>query len=351
MYNTVIRTTLDIYNRKYAKSSLKQIKYNVQDILSFINDNTLVENDDKYSDLVIRCVLYITYYQHFEDDLFVLMVSDTNSDTYIKLCKLVRVNYFNAILSKLILAEYGNIPSHLNDILYTIIDCTYTHESDNVCMQVLKGLRNKYGQLPKSLIIYVINGDVLVSDMIKNKIYTDYKKYKFRNIIRKQITDIISKFNNTNAEQIAIRIERSCYNKAIDQCKESSESYIRQWDSSMWINLYSAKTGIVIKHIDPESTVVEQYGSLIPKILSNEINIDNIGYMSEQELCPIANQGIRDNINHRMNQKIEIKTSTMFKCPKCGARDAEYKSVQLRGPDEPTTYVCRCNKCRSQFNG
>ena len=50
-------------------------------------------------------------------------------------------------------------------------------------------------------------------------------------------------------------------------------------------------------------------------------------------------------------QKIEIKTSTMFKCPKCGARDAEYKSVQLRGPDEPATYVCRCNKCKSRFNG
>ena len=344
MYDTVIQTTLDIYN---AKSSLKQIKYNVQDILSFIK----TINENFTVDLVIRCVLYITYYNHFDDDLFMLIVSDTNSDTYSKLCKLIRVNYFNAILSKQILAEYGTIPSHLHDILYSIIDYTYVAENDIVCMQVLKGLKNKYGQLPKSLIIYILNGDVLVSDMIKNKLYTDYKKYKFRNIIRTQITNIISKFNNTNAEQISIRIERSCYNKAIDQCKESSESYIRQWDSSMWINLYSAKTGIVIKHIDPESTVVKQYGSLMPKILSNEINIDNIGYMSEHELCPIANQGIRDNINHRMNQKIEIKTSTMFKCPKCGARDAEYKSVQLRGPDEPATYVCRCNKCKSRFNG
>ena len=40
MYDTVIQTTLDIYN---AKSSLKQIKYNVQDILSFIK--TINENN------------------------------------------------------------------------------------------------------------------------------------------------------------------------------------------------------------------------------------------------------------------------------------------------------------------
>ena len=97
MYDTVIQTTLDIYN---AKSSLKQIKYNVQDILSFIK----TINENFTVDLVIRCVLYITYYNHFDDDLFMLIVSDTNSDTYSKLCKLIRVNYFNAILSKQILA-------------------------------------------------------------------------------------------------------------------------------------------------------------------------------------------------------------------------------------------------------
>jgi DNA-directed RNA polymerase subunit M/transcription elongation factor TFIIS len=164
------------------------------------------------------------------------------------------------------------------------------------------------------------------------------------------MTDIISKFSK-DAETIASRIERSCYNKAIDQCKSSSESYVRQWDSSMWINVYSAKTGIIFTYIDPESTVVKKYGNIIYKILSNEINMDDIGYMSEHELCPIANEHIRADITRRMNQKVEVKTTNMFKCPKCGTRDAEYKEVQLRGIDEPTTYKCKCNKCKTQFNG
>jgi DNA-directed RNA polymerase subunit M/transcription elongation factor TFIIS len=345
MGDVAIQTTLDIYNQKNGKLFNKLIKYNAQDILSFIKTIS-TDLSDKYLNFVIRSVLYIAYYHHFDDDLFTLIISETNppSEHYTKLCKLIRVNYFNTVLSKLVISEYGHIPSNFNDILYSIID--YTDDITN--MKVLKGLRNKYGQLPKSLIIYLINGDVSVSDMIKNKLYTDYKKYKFRNIIRKQLTDIFSKFSK-DAEQIAIRIERSCYNKAIDQCKESSESYVRQWDSATWINLYSAKTAIVLKHIDYDSTVVEMYGSLIPKILSNEINIDTIGYMTESELCPIANQDIRDNINFRMNQKIEIKTSTMFKCPKCGVKKCTYESKQLRSADEAISYVCICINCSSQF--
>lgn len=342
MCDVAIQTSLDLYNAKLCR---KPIKYSSHDILSFIGTIS-TESSDTYLNLVIRGVLFITYYHHFDTDLLILIQS---SEQYPKLYKLIRVNYFSTVLSNIVITEYGNTPPQFNDILHNIINYIYEHSyDDNMCMQVLKGLKNKYGQLPKSLIIYLLSGEVSVSDMIKNKLYVDYKKYKFRNIIRKQLTDTFSEFTK-DAEQIAIRIERSCYNKAIDQCKESSESYVRQWDSKRWIELYSEKTGTIFKHIDLNSTVVKIYGSLIPKILSNEINIDNIGYMTESELCPAANQDIRDNINFRMNQKIEIKTSTMFKCPACGVNKCTYEAKQLRSADEAINYICVCISCKKQF--
>ena len=345
MCEIAIQTALDVYNRKLDKC--KPINYNVQEIIVYLH-NISFDGSSSYIDLVIRCVLYIEYYHKFDIDLLTLITSDSHTELH----KHIDVNYFKHELMKIVRSEYGT-DIDFTDLLYNIIECIYNTTLDdigNVCMHVLKGLKNRYGQLPKSLIIYLINKEVTVEDVIKNKLYIEYKKYKFRNIIRTKMTEIISKFSK-NAESIAMRIERSCYNKAIDQCKSSSESYVRQWDSNMWINLYSAKTGIILTYIDPDSIIVEKYGNIIHKILSNEINMDNIGYMSENELCPIANEQIRIDINRRMNQKVETRSSNMFKCPKCGARDAEYKSVQLRGPDEPTTYVCRCNKCRTQFTG
>ena len=343
MYDSAIQAALDTY---HSKKSNKLICYNVEEIVAYLN----VISNNNYLDLVIRCVLYISYYNKFDVDLFVLIISDS----HIELHKHIYVNYFEHDLLSIINAEYKTIPSDYVKLLYNLVEYIYNNTDypniGYVCKQVIKGLKNRYGQLPKSLIIYLINKEVTIEDLITNKLYIEYKKYKFRNIIRVQMTDIISKFSK-DAEMIAARIERSCYNKAIDQCKLSSESYVRQWDSSMWINVYSAKTGIIFTHMDPDSTVVKKYGNIIYKILSNEINIDNIGYMSEYELCPIANEKIRIDINNRMNQKVEVRSSNMFKCPKCGTRDAEYKSVQLRGPDEPTTYVCRCNKCKQSFHG
>ena len=345
MYENIIQTALDVYNKKISN---KKISYNARELVDYLYNISSPAINNQYIDLVIRCVLYISYYHKFNTNLFTLI----SSESHIELYKYIHVNYFENELLSIIKAEYIIIPSTYNELLYNLIDCIY-NSTDNIgliCMQVLKGLKNKYGQLPKSLIIYLINKEVTIEDIIKNKLYIEYKKYKFRNIIRNRMTDIISKFSK-DAEFISARIERSCYNKAIDQCKASSESYVRQWDSSMWINLYSAKTGIIFTHIDPDSLIVEKYGNIIHKILSNEINMDNIGYMSETELCPIANEQIRNDIIHRMNQKIEVKSTNMFKCPKCGARDAEYKEVQLRCADEPRTFVCRCNKCKSQFKG
>jgi len=40
-----------------------------------------------------------------------------------------------------------------------------------------------------------------------------------------------------------------------------------------------------------------------------------------------------------------LPITTDFVCPKCGAREAYYWSVQTRSADEPMTQFFRCRKC------
>jgi DNA-directed RNA polymerase subunit M/transcription elongation factor TFIIS len=120
----------------------------------------------------------------------------------------------------------------------------------------------------------------------------------------------------------------------------------------MFINIYSARIGIIITHIDPESSVVKQYGNMVMnRLICGELDAETIGSMTEEDLCPKANAQLRTDIEFRMSQKIVARPCKMFKCPKCAAWDCVYTIKQLAGADEPSTYVCKCNNCKAGFNG
>jgi hypothetical protein len=51
-----------------------------------------------------------------------------------------------------------------------------------------------------------------------------------------------------------------------------------------------------------------EYGPvLINKLISKEILPNNVGFMSESEICPDAQEIEKNNIQRRMDQKIEEK--------------------------------------------
>jgi DNA-directed RNA polymerase subunit M/transcription elongation factor TFIIS len=69
----------------------------------------------------------------------------------------------------------------------------------------------------------------------------------------------------------------------------------------------------------------------------------------DKEMCPESTQSIRDEMALRSKQKIDQRTSEQFTCPECGERKCVYTIVQLRGPDEPSSYKCRCMVCNQPF--
>lgn len=168
-------------------------------------------------------------------------------------------------------------------------------------------------------------------------------------------------------------IERGCHNASID--KASERNIPIYWDEEEFIDQYS-NIGYHIKmNIDITSPILENRPReikyyLIEKIynhslkeyllehpmLDQEIMIKildylpivnplDLGKMTSIEMNPEISKPIIDKIKQRENEKIKIKYSTMYKCPRCFERKTTFNEVQKRRGDEGGTLQITCTAC------
>lgn len=155
--------------------------------------------------------------------------------------------------------------------------------------------------------------------------------------------------------ELARDLERGCYNHAVDRCILSSESFSRSWESPMFVSIYSARCGMVLRNLERGGLVAQETadGGLpgaLKQILDGKLDPVTLAErMSAAEICPEASQKVRDHIQRRREQKVKVRLSDMFTCPGCGAREHTSREVQIRGGDEATTTFCKCNQCHSTF--
>ena len=184
-----------------------------------------------------------------------------------------------------------------------------------------------------------------------------------RNIIRKEILKLlyfVQEFVQELVQEplklitLAIDIEKSCYNASIQISKKSEEPPHRNWDSPIFLDIYSTRCGTILNILNSNSVSCKTYGDkLLKSILNGSLNPNEIGFMNEKELCPESILFECAEIEKRMGQKIEEKVSTLFQCPFCKQRKCSFKAVQLRCSDEPPNYKCVClnPECLRRFEG
>lgn len=152
----------------------------------------------------------------------------------------------------------------------------------------------------------------------------------------------------------AKELERGCYNSAIEQCITSADSYRRQWDSHMFVSVYSSRLGTVASNLDPNGLVAAHVAgtlSAFDRLVSGEWQPFDLGAMAAVDLCPEATAAVRAKVDRRVNQKIDEKTSTYFACPRCKKRNHTYRLVQIGSGDEPSTFMCTCKECGEHYEG
>jgi DNA-directed RNA polymerase subunit M/transcription elongation factor TFIIS len=162
------------------------------------------------------------------------------------------------------------------------------------------------------------------------------------------------------ALETARQIEVSCFNASVRASKESEEPPRRQWDSPVFVDIYSTRCGTIAVLLNPASAPCRAYksnGLLISRLLGESgvmsLSPEDLGELNEKELCPAAVAKERAEIAMRAEQKVAEKESNLFRCPHCGMRRCTYLEVQRRSLDEAPDYLCRClnPQCGRRFTG
>jgi DNA-directed RNA polymerase subunit M/transcription elongation factor TFIIS len=133
-------------------------------------------------------------------------------------------------------------------------------------------------------------------------------------------------------------IERSCYNATIAANKAANQSLLIH--SSEFKSRYDSISTRVVLALTAGST------SFSPSLVER-VNADaaKIGFMTAEELNPEANAAAREEIRVRSAQKIKLKTSTAYRCKKCGNNCTTYEEYQGRSGDEQSCISHKCMIC------
>lgn len=221
-----------------------------------------------------------------------------------------------------------------------------------------EALPKGYGEfLEATLAAQVADGRVPAEEAAAARVYEAHKCIDERKTIRALFYGLLAKdprFDDPTRRDYAVRIEKGCYNAAIARCADSAEAYQRQWTSPMFVNVYSARCGLVAANIDPGGRIVQgvQGGAwALDRLATQAWAPEALGGMTESELCPEAGKAERAEVLLRLDQKVDEKTSTLFACPKCHKRNHTYRLVQIGGADEPSTFMCTCKECGTNYEG
>jgi len=195
--------------------------------------------------------------------------------------------------------------------------------------------------------------DALVAASLKEAPPPDPRETVRRMFVRTLMSALESyALDRELALETARDIEVSCYNAAVRTSKESEDPPRRQWDSPAFVDIYGTRCGTINGLLDPSSSACRAYGAtLVTRLFDGAATPATLGDMTSKELCPQATAAERAEIDKRAVQKVQMKESTLFRCPHCNERRCTYQEVQRRSLDEAPDYLCRCLSCNRRFTG
>ncbi len=142
-----------------------------------------------------------------------------------------------------------------------------------------------------------------------------------------------------------IDIEKSCYDHSVEVAEY--ELLSPDFEIVSFQNLYRTKVMRITKNLDVNSEVGDEH--LATSLLDGSIDPKMVSKLSNKDLSPMRNQKLVDALNDRLNQKITVKTSSLYRCRQCGKRETTVRSAQLRALDEGQSILIQCQFCHYRW--
>lgn len=159
------------------------------------------------------------------------------------------------------------------------------------------------------------------------------------------IASIISEYlieGDVNDHQAMIlTLEKSCYDHALEVAEY--ELLTPDFNTPTFEQLYRSKVTRVTKNLDFSSEVGDEH--LATCLLNGLIDPATVSKLDNKDLSPLHNLKLLETLNIRLNQKITLKTSSLYKCRQCGHKETTIRSVQMRSLDEGESLILDCIFC------
>jgi len=160
----------------------------------------------------------------------------------------------------------------------------------------------------------------------------------------------INKFNLLlNDMELSEKIENSIYQYTIKQSEikgielSIEDNYFKRIYVNKIISLYN--------NLDKESYV--KNSNFLISVINNEIDIDNIAFLSPQEINKehwkkyMDRQTATDDFLY--SRTLGTRTSE-YKCGRCKEKNCTYYQLQVRSSDEPMTTFVNCLNCGNRWS-
>lgn len=138
-----------------------------------------------------------------------------------------------------------------------------------------------------------------------------------------------------------IDIEKSCYDHAVEIAEY--ELLSPAFGILKFEQLYRVRVIRITKYLDVNSEVGDEY--LATSLLDGSIDPKSISKLDSKDLSPLRNCKVIETLSTRLNQKVTLKTSTLYRCKQCGKKETTIRSAQMRSLDEPDTVIINCCYC------
>ena len=152
-----------------------------------------------------------------------------------------------------------------------------------------------------------------------------------------------------NDLDISTKIEESIYNytvgKSTDKCIDENI------DNKYFKRIYVNKLISLYNNLNPETYI--QNKNFLNRIKNKEIDIDNIAFLTPQEIHKEHWKKYldRQTANDEFLYSRTVGTRTQeYKCGRCKEKDCTYYQLQVRCSDEPMTTFINCLNCGHKWS-
>ncbi len=142
-----------------------------------------------------------------------------------------------------------------------------------------------------------------------------------------------------------VAIERSCYNDAVEIAVQ--ELLHVDFNCPEFEHLYRTRIMRITKNMDLDSEVADDY--LVTALLDGTVDPATVSKLDNKDLSPRHNVALLEELNTRLNQHVTLKTSSLYRCHKCGHRSVQVQQKQMRSLDEPSTLILTCTFCHYKW--